>query len=169
MQDAATSNDADLGAMPLAHPLIRKLVGMRWHAIRLYRLADRLHAAGHHNLAVLVFAFNRQLTGVEIHPGAQFGPGLVIGHTPGIVVNARVRVGADCYLFHGVTLGVRGESPTDVPTIGDRVKIYPGAKVLGHISIGDDVVIGANALVVRDVPAGSVVMAVPSPITPAQE
>jgi serine O-acetyltransferase len=159
-----TPDEAELGSMRMAHPLVRMLVGMRWHAIRLYRLADRLHSAGHHNLAVLIFAFNRQLTGVEIHPGAKFGPGLVIGHTPGIVVNARVRVGADCYLFHGVTIGVRGESLTDVPVIGDRVKIYPGAKVLGPISIGDDVVIGANALVVQDVPAGSVVKTTPSQI-----
>lgn len=107
----------------------------------------------------------RNLTGVEIHPGAVIGPGFFIDHGMGVVIGETAEIGADVTLYHGVTLGGTSlEKGKRHPTIGDRVVIGAGAKVLGAISIGDDSRIGANAVVVRSVPANSVVVGVPGQI-----
>jgi len=129
---------------------------LNWHAVRLYRLSRRLWESDHRALALLVAAANRVLTGVEIPPTAQFGDGLVIMHGHGIVVHRGTRGGRNCVLYQQVTIGDRGADP---PTLGDGVVLYPGARVLGAISIGDGAAIGANAVVINDVSAGSVVTA----------
>lgn len=135
----------------------RSVGAIDWHALRLYRLSHSLWARGHRASALLVAAINRVLTGVEIGPSAEFGPGLIIMHGHGLEVNAWVRAGRDCVLFHGVTLGAREDGVP--PTLGDRVSVFPGARVLGAVTIGDDARIGANAVVIRDVPAGATVTA----------
>ena len=107
----------------------------------------------------------RNRTGIEIHPGATLGPGLFIDHGMGVVIGETAEVGENVTLYHGVTLGGttldRGKRH---PTIGDRVIIGAGAKVLGAIEIGADSRIGANAVVVRPVPRNSVVVGVPGQI-----
>jgi serine O-acetyltransferase len=127
-----------------------------WHAVRLYRLSRWLHLRGHRAAALLVFTLNRVLTGVEIPPSAEFGPGLVIMHGQGIVVHACARAGRDCVLYQQATIGV---APTGgaAPTIGDGVEIFPGARVIGAITIGDRARIGANTVVTHDVPPSAVV------------
>jgi serine O-acetyltransferase len=95
------------------------------------------------------------LTGVSIAPTAEIGPGLYIGHYSGIFVGRDARIGADCSLSQGVTIGYHRGGPH----IGDSVYLAPGAKVYGPVRIGDNVSIGPNAVVDRDVPENSVVRA----------
>lgn len=107
----------------------------------------------------------RALTGVDIHPGAVLGPGLFIDHATGVVIGETAEVGEDVTIYHGVTLGGSGkETGKRHPTIGDRVIVGAGAKVLGAIKIGDDSRIGANAVVVKDVPSDAVVVRVPGQV-----
>lgn len=105
----------------------------------------------------------RGLTGVEIHPGAQLGRRLFIDHGMGVVIGETAEVGEDVVIFHGTTLGGTSMDPGKRhPTVGNRVTIGSGAKVLGPITIGDDVGIGANAVVVKDVPADNVAVGIPA-------
>ncbi len=107
----------------------------------------------------------RILTGVDIHPGAVLGGGLFIDHATGVVIGETAEVGEDVTLFHGVTLGGTGrDTGKRHPTVGDRVIIGAGAKVLGAVKIGDDSRIGANSVVVKEVPASAVVVGVPGQI-----
>jgi serine acetyltransferase len=96
---------------------------------------------------MLVCAF----TGVDISRGAQIGPGLKLLHGQGIVINAHTVIGSDAVILHGVTLGQR-RSASDAPKIGDRCEIGAHAQVLGAISVGDEVHIGAASVVLHDVP-----------------
>lgn len=133
-----------------AHRLCHRM----WHASPLLKLPARL-------LSQLV----RALTGIEIHPAAVLGRRLFIDHGMGVVIGETARVGDDVVMFHGTTLGGRTMSKGKRhPTVGDRVVIGAGAKVLGPISIGDDAQVGANAVVVKDVPAGAVSVGVPGKI-----
>ncbi len=104
----------------------------------------------------------RGFTGIEIHPGAQIGPRLFIDHGMGVVIGETAEIGAEVTLYHGVTLGgtslAKGKRH---PTLGDRVVVGTGAKILGAITVGEDSRIGANAVVVRSVPPNSVVVGVP--------
>ncbi len=135
------------------------------HAVLAYRLAHRLWIGGHRFSARLVSAAARTVTGVDIHPGAALGPGVFIDHATGVVIGETTVVGEDCTIYQGVTLGGTSTRPGKRhPTVGDRVVVGAGAKVLGAITVGDDARIGANAVVVRDVPAGTVVVGVPGQI-----
>ncbi|MCA9406632.1 MAG: serine O-acetyltransferase [Candidatus Omnitrophica bacterium] len=108
----------------------------------------------------------RFLTGIEIHPGAQIGKGLFIDHGMGVVIGETTIIGKDVTLFQGVTLGGTGkECGKRHPTLGDNVVVGTGAKVLGNINIGDNSYVGANAVILRDVPANSTVVGVPGHIT----
>ena len=135
------------------------------HAIWGHRLAHWLWT---HRLKLFgrwVSQAARDLTGIEIHPGATIGSGFFIDHGMGVVVGETAEIGNDVTLYHGVTLGGTNiEKGKRHPTIGDRVVIGAGAKVLGAITIGDDSRIGANAVVVKSVPANSVVVGVPGQI-----
>jgi serine O-acetyltransferase len=115
--------------------------------------------------ARVIGELTRILTGVDIHPGAVLGTGLFIDHATGVVIGETAEVGDDVTLFHGVTLGGTGrDTGKRHPTIGDRVVIGAGAKVLGAIKIGDDSRIGANSVVVKEVPSGAVVVGVPGQV-----
>jgi serine O-acetyltransferase len=108
----------------------------------------------------------RWMTGVEIHPGAQIGKGLFIDHGMGVVVGETAAIGDNVTLFQGVTLGGTGkEQGKRHPTIGNDVVVGAGAKVLGNIRVGDNSYIGANAVVIRDVPANATVVGVPGHVT----
>lgn len=87
------------------------------------------------------------------------GGGLRIPHLNGIIISPVARVGADCTIFHQVTLGVNGRKSLEIgPALGDRVSIGAGAKIIGPVKIGDDVTVGANAVVTKDVPDGATVV-----------
>jgi serine O-acetyltransferase len=135
------------------------------HAIWTQRITHWLWVRNIRFLARAISQVARWFTGVEIHPGAVIGPGLFIDHGMGVVIGETSEVGADVTLYHGVTLGGTSiEKGKRHPTLGDRVVVGAGAKVLGNITIGDDSRIGANAVVVRSVPPNSVVVGVPGQI-----
>lgn len=139
------------------------------HALWGYRLAHALWEGDMQFLARLVSAFVRVVTGVDIHPAAVIGQGLFIDHAIGVVVGETAVIGDDVTMYHGVTLGgLTLSKGKRHPTVGDRVMIGAGAKVLGPVTIGDDSRIGANAVVVHDVPAGSVIVGVPGRLLPPQ-
>jgi serine O-acetyltransferase len=97
--------------------------------------------------------------GIEISRRAAIGPGLYIGHFGTIIVGRDTTIGANCSLSQDVTIGLAGNGPlAGVPTIGDDVYIAPGARLFGRIRVGDNVKIGANAVVHRDVPSNAVVV-----------
>ncbi len=121
-------------------------------AIFFHRIGHMLYQYKLHFLARFVCEFSRFLTGIEIHPGAQLGHRLVIDHGMGVVIGETAVVGDDCIIFHGVTLGgLKFDRVKRHPTVGNRVLIGTGAKVLGPIQIGDGARIGANAVVTKDV------------------
>lgn len=137
------------------------------HAIWIHRAAHRLWRNPAARLAARILStVARALTGVEIHPGAQIGRRFFIDHGMGVVIGATAVVGDDVMLYHGVTLGGRSlaRGTKRHPTVGDRVTIGAGARVLGDIEIGDDVQIGANSVVVKPVPAGAVATGIPAQI-----
>ena len=135
------------------------------HAIWFHRVAHWLWVRRVRFVARLLATVSRRLTGIEIHPGAQLGPGLFIDHGMGVVIGETAEVGADVMMYHGVTLGgATLDKGKRHPTIGDRVTIGAGAKILGAIEVGADSRIGANAVVVRPVPPKSVVVGVPGQV-----
>jgi serine O-acetyltransferase len=135
------------------------------HAVWGYRLA---HWLWRHRLKLFgrwLSHLVRLLTGIEIHPGASIAPGLFIDHGMGVVIGETAVIGMDVTLYHGVTLGgTRLEKGKRHPMLGDRVVVGAGAKILGAIVIGADSRIGANAVVVKPVPANSVVVGVPGQV-----
>lgn len=135
------------------------------HAVWGHRVAHRMWGRGARTSARLVSAIVRMLTGIEIHPAAVIGPRLFIDHGTGVVIGETAELGSDVTLYHGVTLGGVDLMPTKRhPTIGDRVILGAGAKVLGPVCVGHDSRIGANAVVVKDVPPNSVVVGVPGQV-----
>jgi serine O-acetyltransferase len=135
------------------------------HAIWIHRITHWLWKRNIRFLARWISQAARWLTGIEIHPGATIGPGFFIDHGMGVVIGETAEVGADVTLYHGVTLGGTSlNKEKRHPTIGDRVVIGAGAKVLGAIEIGADSRVGANAVVVKSVPENSVVVGVPGQI-----
>jgi serine O-acetyltransferase len=97
--------------------------------------------------------------GIELPRAARIGPGLYIGHFGGITISPASIIGRDCNLSHGITIGVSGEGANrGVPTIGDQVYIAPGARLFGKITVGNNVKIGANAVVYKDVPDNAVIV-----------
>jgi serine O-acetyltransferase len=137
------------------------------HAIWVYRVAHRLWVRGGPGkpVARLLMTITRSVTGVEIHPGAVIGRRFFIDHGMGVVIGETAEVGDDVMLYHGVTLGGRSLAKVKRhPTVGNRVTIGAGARVLGAVFIGDDVQIGANSVVVKDIPDGAVATGIPATI-----
>lgn len=135
------------------------------HAIWGHRISHWLWNRGARVTARTLAELTRIFTGVDIHPGAILGAGLFIDHATGVVIGETAEVGDDVTIYHGVTLGGSGsDTGKRHPTVGDRVIIGAGAKVLGAVKIGDDSRIGANAVVVKEVPSSAVVVGVPGQI-----
>jgi serine O-acetyltransferase len=132
------------------------------HAIWSYHLSHFLWRHGFKFLGRLVSHIARSLTGIEIHPGAVIGRGFFIDHGMGVVIGETAEIGDNVTLYHGVTLGgVSLNKGKRHPTLHDGVVVGAGAKILGAIEIGAGSRIGANAVVVKPVPANSVVVGVP--------
>ena len=150
----------------------RMLVALTYpgmHAVWVYRLAHRLWLGGPATkpLARILSQLARFFTGVEIHPGATIGRRFFIDHGMGVVIGETAEVGDDVLMYHQVTLGGRSRGRFKRhPTIGSNVLLGAGAKIIGPITIGDGTKIGANALVVKDVPPNSVVTGIPANTSP---
>jgi len=135
------------------------------HAVWGHRAAHRLWNSGHRLTARVTSALVRTWTAVDIHPAAVIGPGLFIDHAIGVVIGETAEIGTDVTIYQGVTLGGTSlEAGKRHPTVGDRVTIGAGAKLLGPLTVGSGSRIGANAVVVHDVPPDSVVVGVPGQV-----
>ena len=132
------------------------------HAVWGYRLSHWFWVHGPKLLGRCISQIVRLFTGVEIHPGAIIGPGLFIDHGMGVVIGETAVIGEDATIYHTVTLGgTSWQKGKRHPTLGDRVTVGAGAKILGPITIGSDSRVGANAVVVKSVPPNYVVAGVP--------
>lgn len=131
------------------------------HALISYRISHFFYKHRKFFLARLVSQLSRFFTGIEIHPGATIGKGLFIDHGMGVVIGETAEIGDNVTLYHGVTLGGTGkDSGKRHPTIEDDAIIGTGAKVLGPIVIGKAAKIGANAVVLQNVPSGATAVGV---------
>ena len=138
-------------------------------AVVLHRLAHRLANSRASFLSLLVAALSYRLTGAEIDPRARIGPEFVIYHPAGVVVHRDVTAGARLRVYSSVVIGNRpGRGRRGAPRFGDRVTIGTGAKVLGTLEVGDGAMVGANAVVINDVPAGHRAVGVPAVSTPGR-
>jgi serine O-acetyltransferase len=130
-----------------------------YQATLLHRLAHWFKRRRVPALGPALARWNQFVTGVDIAPAARIGPGLRISHGTGIVIGNGVAIGRDCLLMQNVTLGAPTAARIDeMPTIGDRVVLGAGCAVIGRIAVGDDVFVGALALVTEDIPAGAKVL-----------
>ena len=172
----------DLGLLALTRSDLRRQVEMfGWKRVPVaesfwlsvdFRIRDRISRLPPGTLRTLLVALEypfhkiiRVINHSSIGVGTKIGPGLLFAHFGGVWIHPRVEIGSDCTIFHQVTITTRGgraDRQGGVPRIGDRVRILPGAKLLGRITVGDDVVIGANAVVLEDVPSGAVVAGNPA-------
>ena len=140
------------------------------HALWTHRVSHALWKRGARTPARVLSSVARAFTGVDIHPEAHLGRRVFIDHATGVVIGQTAEVGNDVVIFHGVTLGGVAMTPGKRhPTVGDHVMIGAGAKVLGPITIGNGVKVGANAVVVKDVPCGTVAIGVPARLLPKPE
>ncbi len=131
------------------------------HAIWVYRIAHVLWKWNRRIISRMLSNYARFFSGIEIHPGAQIGRRLVIDHGTGVVIGETAVIGDDVLMYHGVTLGGKTLDPVKRhPTVGDRVILGAGAKLIGNITIGNDCRVGANAVVTKDMPAGTVAVGV---------
>lgn len=137
-----------------------------FHALLSYRIANKLKKWKIPFIPRLISQLARFFTGVEIHPGATIGEKFFIDHGMGVVIGETTIIGDNVLVYQGVTLGGTGKDQGKRhPTIGDRVTIGAGAKVLGNITIGSDSNIGAGSVVIDDVPEHSTVVGIPGRIT----
>lgn len=135
------------------------------HAIMFHRVAHSLYNRKHFFTARLISQISRFLTGIEIHPGAQMGRRFFIDHGMGIVIGETAEIGDDVMLFHQVTLGGTGKDKGKRhPTVENNVIISAGVKVLGPIVIGENSKIGANAVVLHDIPKNATAVGIPAKV-----
>ncbi|MFU0799435.1 MAG: serine O-acetyltransferase [Xylanivirga thermophila] len=135
------------------------------HAIILHRIAHWFYNKGWRLIARIISQINRFITGIEIHPAAKIGKGLFIDHGMGVVIGETAEIGDNVTIYQGATLGGTGkETGKRHPTIGNNVVISTGAKVLGPFKVGDNSKIGANAVVLKEVPANCTAVGVPAHI-----
>lgn len=134
-------------------------------ALFYHRIAHSIYNRGLRFIPRFISAFSRLLTTIDIHPAAQIGHRVFIDHGAGVVIGETAIIGDDVVIYQQVTLGgVSTSVGKRHPTIGNRVVIGAGAKILGNITLGDDAKIGANSVVVKDVPCGATAVGVPARI-----
>lgn len=147
---------------PACKNIFYVLIYQGFYAIIFHRIAHFFYKIEWKFLSRLISQISRFLTGIEIHPGAQIGKRLFIDHGMGIVIGETAKIGNDCTIYHGSTLGGTGKDKIKRhPTLGNNVMVGCGAKVLGPIKIGNNVKIGANAVVLKDVKSNSTIVGVP--------
>lgn len=132
-------------------------------AILMHRISHIFYQLHLFFLARLIGEISRGWTGIEIHPGAKIGRRLVIDHGMGVVIGETAEIGDDCLIYHGVTLGGTSyETKKRHPNLRNHVIVGAGAKILGPITLEDRVKVGANSVVIKDVPAGQTVAGIPA-------
>jgi serine O-acetyltransferase len=160
-RDVAAARSRD----PAAQGVGRLEILAAWpgvHALLAHRVAHALYGAGVPLLPRLIATISRAITGIEIHPAARIGQGFFIDHGMGVVVGETAEIGDDVTLYQGVTLGGTGfATGKRHPTVQDNVTIGSGAKLLGPITVGHGAKIGANSVVIHDVPPNSTVVGNP--------
>lgn len=131
-----------------------------------HNLAHRLYKRNRFMLARMISQRGRKKTGIEIHPGAKIGRNIFIDHGMGVVIGETAQIGNNVTIFHGVTLGGIGGEKGEKrhPTVGNDVIIGAGAKILGPINIGDRAKIGANSVVLQDIPINATAVGAPARI-----
>lgn len=136
------------------------------HALIMYRISHFFYIKRRYFLARFISQFSRFITGIEIHPGAKIGSGILIDHGMGVVIGETTIIGDRVIIYQGVTLGGTGNERNFKrhPTIGNDVVIGSGAKILGPINIGDNVRIGANSVILQEVPKNCTAVGVPARI-----
>ena len=137
-----------------------------------FRVRSKIRVIASRPLRVLLIALEypihkliRAINHSSIGIGARVGPGLLMAHFGGVWIHPEVVIGKDCTIFHQVTIAGRdrrGKAAGGFPRIGDRVRILPGSKILGPVTVGDDAVVGANAVVLEDVPSGALAVGNPA-------
>ena len=146
---------------PAIHSSMEVLLYPSFKVMIHYRLAHKLYLSGHYFWARYISQRGVRKTGIEIHPGAQIGKGFFIDHGNGVIIGETTIIGDNVTLYQGVTLGGTGkEHGKRHPTIGNNVLISTGAKVLGPFKVGDNSRIGANAVVLQEVPPDSTVVGI---------
>lgn len=141
-----------------------------FHAVLLYRLSHILYLKKRYLLARFLSHISRWLTGIEIHPGAKIGKTFFIDHGMGVVIGETAEIGDNVTLYQGVTLGGTGkEKGKRHPTVEDNVIIGGGAKVLGPITIGSEAKIGANSVVLNNIPPKSTAVGIPARVVIRRE
>jgi len=139
-----------------------------FHAVTAYRMTRWLYRRRIPLIGAVIRRLSEIWSGISIPPEATIGPGLLIYHFGGIMINSKAVLGRDCTLHHGVTIGNR-RTGGGSPVIGDRVMVGAGAKVLGELTVGDDVEVGANAVVTSSVPDRAVVVGIPAHVVRIKE
>ena len=135
------------------------------HAVIWYRIAHWFFKHHLFFIARLLSQTAKWLTGIEIHPGATIGKGLLIDHGSGVVIGETAEIGDNCTIYQGVTLGGTGKDKGKRhPTLGDNVMVGSGAKVLGPFKVGDNARVAAGAVVLSEVPPNSTAVGVPARI-----
>ena len=136
------------------------------HALLMYRISHFFHNKKRFLFARLISQFSRFLTGIEIHPGAEIGMGTLIDHGSGVVIGETSIIGDRVTIYQGATIGATGNEKEFKrhPTLGNDIIVGSGAKILGPVNIGDNCKIGANSVVLRDMPASSTAVGVPAKV-----
>jgi len=140
-----------------------------FQAALLYRISHRLFQKGWVYLPWFLSRFSLAITGAEIEFNAQIGPGLMIAHPVGIVVGRGTVIGSEATLFQGVTFGVKSWHPEAIgkfPRVGNQCYFFAGAAVLGDVTVGDNCVVGAHAVLTSDLPDGGLALGVPAKVYP---
>jgi serine O-acetyltransferase len=161
-EDAVNIRDKDPAAKNIFYVIF---LYQGFHILIIHRIAHLLYKLHLKFIARLISQIGRFLTGIEIHPGAEIGRRLFIDHGMGIVIGETTQIGDDCTIYHGVTLGGTGKDKNKRhPTLGNNVMVGCGSKLLGPINIGDNVKIGANAVVLHPIPSDCTVVGIPGRI-----
>lgn len=161
---------ADLAAVfdrdPACNRFLEPLLYFKgFHALATHRFAHELLRAGRRDFALYLQSQSSRIFSVDIHPGAQFGKGIMLDHANGFVVGETAVIGDNCSFLHAVTLGGSGKESGDRhPKIGDNVLVGAGAKVLGNIKVGRCSRIAAGSVVLQDVPHNTTVAGVPAKV-----
>ena len=154
--DAKNISKKDPAARNIIHVI---LLYQGFHILIFHRIGHFFYNIKLYFIARLISQIGRFLTGIEIHPGAQIGNRLFIDHGMGVVIGETAIIGNDCTIFHGSTLGGTGKDVNKRhPTLKNNVIVGCGAQLLGNITIGNNVKIGANAIVLSDIPDNSTVV-----------
>ena len=162
----------DIAAVKERDPAARSsletlLISSGLHAIMLHRPAHWLYQHECYLSARMISQFARFLTGIEIHPGAKIGRGVLIDHGSGVVIGETAEVGDGCTIYQGVTLGGTGkEKGKRHPTLGKNVTVGSGAKILGPFKVGDGAKVASNAVVLESLPPQATAVGVPARVVP---